>query len=73
MGWIVSLILVNVLFGAAHMGQGITGMIENTIDGILLGVLYLCGKSSLATPILAHGVTDTVDLLLLFLGRYPGV
>jgi uncharacterized protein len=73
LAWIVSLILVNVLFGAAHMGQGITGMIENTIDGILLGVLYLRGKSSLATPVIAHGVTDTVDLLLLFLGRYPGI
>jgi hypothetical protein len=73
LAWIVSLILVNVLFGAAHMGQGITGMIENAIDGTLLGVLYLRGKGSLATPIIAHGVTDTVDLLLLFLGRYPGI
>jgi len=71
--WIVSLVLANVLFGAAHMGQGITGMIENTLDGILLGVLYWHGKCSLATPIIAHGVTDTVDLLLLFLGHYPGV
>lgn len=55
------------------MGQGITGMMENAIDGTLLGVLYLYGKGSLATPIIAHGITDTVDLLLLFLGRYPGV
>jgi len=70
--WIVSLILISLLFGTAHMGQGITGMIENAIDGTLLGVLYLCRKRSLATPIIAHGVTDTVDLLLLFLGRYPG-
>jgi uncharacterized protein len=73
LAWIVSLILVNVLFGAAHLGQGITGMIENAIDGVLLGVLYLRGKNSLATPVIAHGVTDTVDLLLLFLGRYPGL
>lgn len=71
LAWVVSLTLVNVLFGAAHMGQGVTGMIENAIDGALLSVLYLRGKSSLATPIIAHGVTDTVDLLLLFLGRYP--
>lgn len=71
--WIVSLILVNALFGAAHIGQGITGMIENAIDGTFLGILYLRGKCSLATPIIAHGVTDTVDLLLLFLGRYPSI
>jgi uncharacterized protein len=73
LAWIVSIILVSVLFGAAHIGQGITGMIENAIDGTLLGVLYLRGKCNLATPIIAHGITDTVDLLLLFLGRYPGI
>jgi membrane protease YdiL (CAAX protease family) len=73
LAWMVSLILVNMLFGAAHMGQGITGMIENAIDGTLLGVLYLRGNCNLATPIIAHGITDTVDLLLLFLGRYPGI
>jgi uncharacterized protein len=73
LAWTVSLILVKVLFGAAHMGQGITGMIENAIDGTLLGVLYLYRKNSLATPVIAHGITDTVDLLLLFLGHYPGI
>src|SRR5262249_11285863 len=39
--WIISLILINLLFGTAHMGQGITGMIENAIDGAILGILYL--------------------------------
>jgi uncharacterized protein len=47
LAWIVSLILVNVLFGAAHMGQGITGMIENTIDGLLLGVSICPEKAAL--------------------------
>lgn len=73
MAWMVSLILTNLLFGAAHMGQGITGMSENVVDGMLLGILYLRGRRSLAVPIIAHGVTDTVDLFLLFLGRYPGI
>jgi uncharacterized protein len=71
--WAVSLILVNMLFGSAHIGQGITGMIENMIDGTLLGLLYLRRGGSLAAPIIAHGVTDTIDCLLLFLGHYPGV
>ena len=55
------------------MDRGITGMIENAIDGALLDLLYLCGRFSLATPILAHGVTDTADFLLPYLGLYPGV
>ncbi len=70
--WAVSAILVNILFGSAHIGQGVTGMIENMIDGTLLGLLFLWRGRSLATPIIAHGVTDTIDCLLLFLGRYPG-
>ncbi len=72
-GWAASLILVNILFGSAHIGQGITGMIENMIDGALLGLLYVWRGRSLAAPIIAHGITDTIDCLLLFLGRYPGV
>ena len=71
--WIVSLIVVSMVFGAAHIGQGITGQLENVLDGMLLGLAYLAGGRNLAIPIVAHGVTDTVDLLLIFLGKYPGM
>lgn len=71
--WLVSLVLVSALFGFSHFGQGITGQIENAIDGLLLGLLYLgCGRN-LWVPIIAHGITDTVDITLLFMGKYPGV
>jgi CAAX protease family protein len=71
--WIVSLVLVSALFGFSHFGQGVTGQIENGIDGLLLGLLYLgCGRN-LWVPIIAHGITDTVDITLLFMGKYPGV
>lgn len=72
-GWIISLIAVSVLFGASHLGQGITGQLENALDGFLLGLMYLACGRNLSVPIVAHGVTDTVDLLLLFLGKYPGL
>ena len=39
--WIISLITVSVVFGFAHLYQGMTGVIENTIDGALLGLAYL--------------------------------
>jgi uncharacterized protein len=71
--WIVSLLLVSAVFGFGHLDQGITGQTENAINGLLLGLLYLgCGKN-LWVPIIAHGITDTVDITLLFLGRYPGM
>lgn len=72
-GWIISLIAVNVVFGFAHQYQGVTGVIENAIDGFLLGLIYLRRDRNLAVPIVAHGITDTIDFLLIFIGKYPGM
>jgi membrane protease YdiL (CAAX protease family) len=69
----VSLASVSVAFGLAHADQGMTGVIENSLDGALLGLLYLASGRNLWMPIVAHGVTDTVDSLLLYLGWYPGM
>ena len=72
-GWGVALVLASAIFGLSHFMQGITGVSENFIDGIILGALYLkCGRT-LAVPIIAHGVTDTVDFLLIFFHHYPGL
>jgi membrane protease YdiL (CAAX protease family) len=72
-GWSVSLVVVSVFFGCAHIDQGSTGMIENIWDGLLLAGLYLACGRNLAVPIIAHGVTDTADVVLMFLGKYPGM
>jgi membrane protease YdiL (CAAX protease family) len=69
--WVTSLIVVNLAFGLAHTYQGITGVVENALDGAILGWIYLRTGRNLSVPIIAHGVTDTVDLLLIFLGKYP--
>jgi uncharacterized protein len=71
--WIVSLLLVSAVFGFSHLDQGVTGQIENAINGLLLGLLYLACGRNLWVPIIAHGITDTVDLTLIFMGRYPGM
>jgi membrane protease YdiL (CAAX protease family) len=72
-GWSVALVLASVMFGLSHLGQGITGVSENFIDGMILGTLYLKFGRHLAVPIIAHGITDTVDFLLIFFHRYPGL
>jgi membrane protease YdiL (CAAX protease family) len=71
--WIVSLFLISALFGFSHYQQGITGMIEEGSDGLILGLMYLGYRRNLAIPIVAHGVCDTIDVALLFLGKYPGL
>ncbi len=71
--WLVSLIAVSIVFGCAHLDQGKTGMIENIWDGLLLGLLYLACGRNLAVPVIAHATADTLDFLLIFLGKYPGM
>ena len=72
-GIALALTIVSVAFGLAHADQGLTGVVENIIDGALLGLLYLLAGRNLWLPIVAHGMTDTVDSLLLYLGWYPGM
>jgi membrane protease YdiL (CAAX protease family) len=71
--WILSLILISIVFGCAHLGQGATGMIENIWDGLLLGALYLACGRNLAAPVIAHAAADSIDFILIFLGKYPGM
>jgi hypothetical protein len=42
-------------------------------DGLVPGLMYLAFRRNLAIPIVAHGVCDTIDIALLFLGKYPGL
>jgi len=71
--WAIALIVASLAFGLSHFHQGITGVTENLIDGMILGALYLACGRNLAVPIVAHGTTDTVDFLLIFLHQYPGM
>lgn len=71
--WIISLIAVNMLFGLAHRYQGITGIIDEGLMGVLLGLAYLGTGRNLSVPIVAHGMADTIDVVLIFLGHYPGM
>jgi len=70
--WVVSLFAISALFGFAHYQQGFTGILEEGSDGLILGLMYLGSGRKLAVPIVAHGICDTIDIVLLFLGRYPG-
>jgi len=71
--WLVSLLVASALFGWAHGGQGLTGMLQEGFAGFLLGLLYLACTRNLALPIVAHGVANTLAFVLIFFDRYPGV
>jgi membrane protease YdiL (CAAX protease family) len=72
-GWLISLIVVSILFGVSHLYQGTSGVITITLTGMMLGGLYLVTGRNLWLPIIVHGVNDTVGFILIFLGKYPGL
>lgn len=72
-GWIVGIILSNLLFGFGHMYQGLSGMIVTGLTGFLFAWLYFKTNKNLWAPILAHGIYDTIGFLMIFFGIYPGI
>ena len=71
--WIAALILVSVFFGIGHSTQGITGIVQESLSGFWLGVIFLMSGRNLTAPIVAHGVSNTLALVLIYFNRYPGL
>ena len=72
--WAAALVIATLVFGYAHSpGQGLAGALQEGFSGLLLGLLYLASQRTLAVPIIAHGVANTLAFVLIYLGRYPGV
>jgi membrane protease YdiL (CAAX protease family) len=70
-GWALGLLIMAVLFGFGHSYQGITGVVDNVLWGVLYGVLYLASGRNLWLPIIAHGVENSTSFILLYLGLFP--
>jgi uncharacterized protein len=66
--WVAALLVVTALFGFGHSYQGLAGVLDTGIHGLLLGVLYLVAGRNLWPCVIAHGVCDTVGIALIYLG-----
>jgi hypothetical protein len=71
--WLFSWIAISALFGWAHTDQGLPGMTIESIAGLALGGLYLAAGRNLTVPIVAHVASNTLAMILIYLGRYPGL
>lgn len=70
---LASLVLSSVLFGWGHTEQGPAGWLQEGLSGLLLGLLFLATGGNLTVPIIAHGVSNTLAFVLIYLDRYPGL
>lgn len=64
----VAMIVVSLLFGLGHYYKGPSGVLDSTYSGFVLGGIFLLSGRNLWTPILAHGIADTVAVLAVFMG-----
>ena len=70
LGVTIALVGSALIFGVAHAYQGITGVVDTALAGLLLGLLYLLARRNLWLPILVHGIIDTLGFLLIYAGLY---
>jgi membrane protease YdiL (CAAX protease family) len=68
-GTAAAVLLQAVIFALAHFYQGLAGIINVFVVGLVFGVIYLrCGRNLLPL-ILAHGLIDTLAMTLFYLGE----
>lgn len=69
-GQAANLIITSIIFGLAHAYQGPSGALSATLIGSLIGIVFLGSGFNLWLVILIHGIIDTIQLTLLYAGRY---
>jgi membrane protease YdiL (CAAX protease family) len=68
MAYWVGTVVVSVLFGYGHYYKGPAGVVDSGIAGLILGAAFLLSGRNLWASILAHGLIDTVGVVVLCLG-----
>jgi len=66
--YVIAMVCIAVLFGFGHYYKGPAGVLDSTYSGLVLGTLFLLSGRNLWAPILAHGLSDTVAVLAVYLG-----
>jgi membrane protease YdiL (CAAX protease family) len=66
--YIIAMILAAVLFGFGHYYKGPAGVLDSTYSGLVLGCAFLLSGRNLWAAILAHGISDTFAVVVVFMG-----
>ena len=66
----LSLAISSAIFGLAHAGQGIKGMMGTAAVGLILGWIYLA-SGNLLVPIIVHALIDLRALAMVMLRKLP--
>jgi membrane protease YdiL (CAAX protease family) len=69
--WGAALAISAVVFGLAHFGWGLVGIVQTTFMGLALGASYLLVGRNLWVLVLAHACMDTLLLVQIYLTPAP--
>jgi membrane protease YdiL (CAAX protease family) len=65
-GILVAVVLTSLLFGLAHIEQGVIGLIITAMDAVVFSAIKLKFKDNLWAAILAHGFSNTVGIVTFY-------
>lgn len=68
-GWLISAILISMMFGFAHLYQGMSGVISAACTGFTFSMIFYKNRNNLILSILTHGFYDMIGLALIYLGK----
>ena len=68
LAYAAAMVYVALLFGFGHFYKGPAGVIDSTYSGLVLGGVYLLSGRNLRASILAHGLSDTFAVVVVFMG-----
>ena len=66
--YLAAVVATSILFGVGHFYKGPAGMVDTGVAGLVLGGAYLLAGRNLWVSIVAHGLVDTVGIVLLLFG-----
>jgi membrane protease YdiL (CAAX protease family) len=69
---VFAVLIPALLFGLGHFYyQGLRGLVTTTAIGIAFGAAFLLLKRNLWPLVLIHGIVDTINFTVLYLGLEP--
>jgi len=67
--WAVAIIISSVVFGYAHMYQGVSGIITTGFVALIFGAVFYKNQQNLWVGILTHGIYDVFGITMIFLDK----
>ncbi|EZH74612.1 hypothetical protein ATO12_12665 [Aquimarina atlantica] len=67
--WFLSAMVISIIFGLAHLYQGMSGVISTGIISFIFCLIFFLNRKNLILCMLVHGIYDVMGLTLIYLNK----